>query len=80
MKMETENRFFKLTKAGIDDYKRSDPLKTARDPRQRFAQWDINWGIGKWIITIIFLIGSFAIDLILISAVNSGHQIIHAAN
>jgi hypothetical protein len=26
-----ENRFFKLTRAGIEDYKKSDPLKSARD-------------------------------------------------
>jgi hypothetical protein len=65
MKIEKDNRFFKLTKAGIGDYKKRDPLEKARSPRQSYfaGQWDMNWAFANWIITIILLVGSFAIDL-----------------
>ncbi|TAN42148.1 MAG: hypothetical protein EPN25_03775 [Nitrospirae bacterium] len=67
MNIEKENRFFKLTRAGIEDYKKNDPLEKARNPRQSYfaGQWDVNWAFGNWIITVIFLIGSLAIDLFL---------------
>ncbi len=59
------NRFFKLTRAGIEDYKKNDPLEKARNPRQSYfaGQWDVNWALGKWIITSIFLICSLAVDI-----------------
>lgn len=68
MKTKTENRFFKLTRAGIEDYKKSDPLESARDPRQSYfkGQWDVNWAFTKWITTIIFLFWSFVIDMMLL--------------
>jgi len=68
MKYRKETRYFKFTKAGIADYKKNDPLKTARNPRRGYLafQWDINWAFSKWILTVIFLICAFGIDLILL--------------
>jgi hypothetical protein len=68
MKYEKENRFFKLTRSALQSYKKSDPLEKARNPRQSFfaGQWDVSWAFGEWILTVIFMICAFVIDIILL--------------
>jgi hypothetical protein len=59
-------QFFRLTKLAIKSYKASDPLETTRNPRSGFflAQWDINWGIFQWFLTVILFGLAGIIDII----------------
>jgi hypothetical protein len=58
--------FFRLTKLAIKSYKASDPLETTRNPRSGFfvTQWDINWGISQWFLTVILIGLAVVIDVI----------------
>src|ERR1700690_4234266 len=62
---EADHRFFKLTISAIKSYKKDDPLETTRNPRPEYFRWDVNWGIGMWLATVLLIILAIVVDIIL---------------
>jgi hypothetical protein len=61
-----EKHFFKLTKIAIESYKKDNPLEGARNPRIGYlkTQWDINYSITQWFLTLLIICCSLITDII----------------
>jgi hypothetical protein len=61
------HRYFTLTRSAISSYKVDDPLETTRNPRSGYFKWDwdVNWGIWMWFISVLLIIIAIVADIIL---------------